>query len=203
MKLDGRFLVDAAMREMNVTRLNRQIFLGIDLGQREYHSAFVVLERFEVMPSYTDVLRGKDIYCRYVVRQAERVGLGTPYAEVVGRVKRIVDALGDGCIVVVDETGVGVPVVESMRRVVRGCAILPITITTGARSTGSSVPRAELVTRLQMMVQAGELEIAHGCRHGEELQRELVHLQLQGKHGEEPDDLAMALALACWKAWVR
>jgi len=95
-----------------------------------------------------------------------------------------------------------VPVVESMRKEVR-CVIQPIMITTGQHATASSVPRAELVTRLQMMIQAGELEIAWGCRHGEELQRELVHLQLSGKDREEPDDLAIALALACWKARAR
>jgi len=194
--------VSSAMRAMNVRAPNRDIFVGVDLGQRENHSTIVVVERFEVKPSYTDVLRGKGIYTRYVVRQAERIGLGTAYAEVVGLVKRVVDTLGRECVVVVDESGVGVPVVEAMRKEVR-CMIQPIAITAGQHATGSSVPRAELVTRLQMMIQAGELEIAWGCRHGEELQRELVHLQLSGKDGEEPDDLAMALALACWKARVR
>ena len=126
-------------------------------------------------------------------------GWGPHNAEVVGRVKRVVEALGRGCIVVVDESGVGVPVVEAMRKEMR-CMIQPIGITSGQHATASSVPRTELVTRLQMMIQAGELELAHGCRHGEELERELVHLQLSGKSGEEPDDLAMALALACWKA---
>jgi len=81
--------------------------------------------------------------------------------------------------------------------------IQPIGITTGQHATASSVPRTKLVTRLQVMIQAGELELVHGYRHGEELERELVHLQLQGKDGEESDDLAMALALACWKARVR
>ena len=192
-----------ALRAMQLRSQDRQVFIGLDLGQRENHSAIVVVERFEVMPEYTDVLRGKGPYKKYVVRAAERVGLGTPYDEVVGRVKRMVTRLEGRCFVVVDESGVGVPVVESMRRVGMGCSIFPIVITTGQQATATSVPRAVLVTHLQMMVERRELDIAWGCRHGEELQREMAHLQLSGKSGEEGDDLAMALALACWKARVR
>ena len=95
------------------------------------------------------------------------------------------------------------PVVEMMREVGMGCHLMPYTITTGAKATGSTVPRAELVTKLQLMLEREELEIAAGCRHREELVHELVHLQLSGKAAGEYDDLAMALALACWKARVR
>ena len=88
-----------------------------------------------------------------------------------------------------------------------GCRILPFVITSGQQATARSVPRTELVTKMQVMAQRGELEIAVGCRHGEELERELVHLQLSGgasrDGARESDDLALALALACWKAKVR
>jgi len=56
------------------------------------------------MPSFTDALRGKG-FVSVMSRQAERIGLGTAYAEVVGRVKRLVDLLGRQCVVVVDESG--------------------------------------------------------------------------------------------------
>lgn len=188
--------------------IDRTVFVGVDLGQRGSHSAVVALERFEVMPEeYADVLRGVGPRRRYVVRQVERVGLGTKYSEVVMRVKRMVEQVvamtGARVVLVVDESGVGVPVVEMMREVGLGgcCWLMPFVITSGQVATGSSVPRAELVTKMQLMAERGELEIAAGCRHGAELERELVHLQV-GK-GAECDDLAVALALACWRAKVR
>jgi len=69
--------VSSAMRALNVGAPNRDIFVGVDLGQRENPSAIVAVERFDVMPCYTDMLRGKGSYARYVVRQAERIWLGT------------------------------------------------------------------------------------------------------------------------------
>ena len=105
------------------------------------------------------------------------------------------------CIVVVDESGGGIPVVESMKREL-DCRIVPIMITSGqAASAGGSVPRNVLITKLQVMAERGELEIASGCRDIEALKRELAHLTLDSKSGsDEFDDLALALALACWRA---
>jgi len=192
---------DMAMRAMNMKAVDREVFVGVDLGQRESHTAFVVLERFEVMPSCTDMLRGMGAKRRYVVRQAERMPLGTPYPEVVMRVKALVAKLNGDCVLIVDGSGVGVPVVEMMREVGMACHIIPIVITSGQQATGTSVPRVELVTKLQMMVQREELEIAGGCRYGDELVKELSHLQLSKGGGDgSNDDLAIALALACWKA---
>jgi hypothetical protein len=192
---------DRALHQMNAGVLDRKIFMGVDLGQRENHSAIVVLERFETMPDYTDRLRGKGAFLRYVVRQAERIDLGTPYSDVVGRIKEMVTMLeGQRYAVVVDESGVGVPVVEMLRKTIPRSSILAYTITTGAHATRDTVPRAELVTRMVLMAEQGELEIAWGCRHGDELLKELAHLQLSGKSKEAGDDLALALALACWKA---
>jgi len=202
--------MDLAM--MILVTVERTVFVGVDLGQRGSHTAIVVLERFEVAPDYTDALRGVGMKWRYVVRAAERVKLGTPYSEVVKRVKRIVEqmALKGRCVLVVDGTGVGVPVVELMREVGMGCLIQAIVITSGQNATSGSVPRAELVTKMQLMAQRGELEIAGGCGYLEELKRELVHLQLAGggssssrDGARENDDLALALALACWRAKVR
>ena len=156
------------------------------------------------------MMRGERARRRYVVRQAERVALGTPYPVVAERVKRIAGqmSLKGLCIIVVDGTGVGVPVIELMREIGMGCRIWPIVITGGQNSSATSVPRTELVTKMQVMAQKGDLEIAAGCRHVEELKRELVHLRLSGgaggrRSGSESDDLALALALACCRAKVR
>ena len=184
---------------------DRTFFIGVDLGQRESHTAIVILERFDQKPSFERILAGDDFVRRYVVRQAERVPLGTPYPEVVTRLERIATRLSELglCILVVDGTGIGVPIVELMRQQGVGCRILPIVITSGQASTPSSVPRAALITKMQVMAQLGELEIASACRDAPSLSQELAHLTLDRPTSNQRDDLALALALACWRAKIR
>ena len=193
--------------KMSAGAPDRTIFIGVDLGKQECHSAIVVVERFEEVPTdFADVLRGVGPRKRYIVRHAERLPLGMPYTEVVMRVKRMISQLAvrGTCVLVVDAGGPGVPVVEMMRQVGMGCSLYPIVITSGQKASGDGVPRAEMVTTMQMMAERGELTIADGCLHGEWLKRELLHLQLQGGGGKrERDDLAMGMAMACWKARVR
>ena len=185
---------------------DRTFFVGVDLGQRGSHTAIVVVERFDELPSYTDLLRGHGLKRRYIVRQAERVPLGTPYKDVIGRLENITTRLAQHglCIVVVDESGGGIPVVESMKREL-DCRIVPLIITSGNTASGTTVPRNVLITKLQVMIEREELEIASGCRDIEALTRELAHLTLDRKpaNSEEFDDLAIALALAVWRAKIR
>ena len=194
---DGRWKLSAGTPD-------RRIYIGVDLGKQECHSAIVVVERLEELPTdFADVLRGVGVKTTYIVRHAERLPLGMPYTEVVMRVKAVVQQLVvlGTCVVVVDAGGPGVPVVEMLRQVGLGCSLCPLVITSGQKATGGGVPRAELVTRLQMMAERGELKIAGGCYHEELLKRELLHLQLQGGSGKSVrDDLAMGLGLACYKA---
>ena len=111
-----------------------------------------------------------------------------------------------GRTVVVDGTGVGPPVVDMLRRAGMTCSVIPILITGGAKpSTGlaggyESVPRSVLLTALQVLVQQGRLRVAPGCREAQTLRRELLGLKLVGPGSEEHDDLAIAVALAIWKA---
>ena len=198
------FNTNMAWRALAAGVPERMVYVGVDLGKLEAHSAVVVVERIEELPvDFADVLRGAGPRRRYIVRYAERMALDTDYTDVVKRVKQLVGQLATRgtCVVVVDETGVGVPVVEDMRRAGMGCPLYPIKISAGQQATGKSVPREELLTKMKMMGERGELELAGECFHGEQLRRELVHLQLAGrKRGGEKDDLAFALALACWKA---
>ncbi len=64
-----------------------------------------------------------------------------------------------------------------------GCAVRAVTITGGKRASGDSVPKQDLMAELLALLGNGKLAIGN-LREGE------------GKH----DDLAMALALACWSA---
>jgi hypothetical protein len=183
---------------------DRTYFIGVDLGQRASHTAIVLLERYDERQDLQQVLQAQPYQRHYVVRQADRIPLGTPYQDVVARLKAMVTRLNPFglCVLVVDGTGIGIPIIDLMRTESIGCRILPIVITSGQAATESSVPRPALLTKMQVMAQRGELKVAAGCRDGEALHRELAHLTLDRGIGEH-DDLAVALALACWRAKIR
>ena len=62
------------------------------------------------------------------------------------------------------------------------------------------MPRAELLTGLQVLVQQERLVVGARCREAETLRQEMWGLKLNGPGTEEHDDLAIAVALAVWKA---
>ena len=178
-------------------------YIGIDLGKWRDHTAFVILQRAPAGHRY--------VYLRGV----ERLPLGTPYPAVVERLQALVRRLGGKCCIIVDGTGVGAPVVDLIRRARMGCDICEVTITGGehASSGGSggrwNVPKQDLVTGLQMMLEQGELRIARKLKEAGQLVKELTDMQATSrKTGRvrlgadgcgQHDDLVMALALACWK----
>jgi hypothetical protein len=195
-------------------------FIGLDLGQRQDFSAIAVVERRQ---------EGKRVW--YAVRGAERTPLGTPYPQVVARVKAILESpeLVGRSSLVVDATGVGAPVVDALRAALAGGGgygervatpeIVAVTMTGGERAVearGSfgiqrwNVPKRDLVAGVQVLLAEGELKIARGMREAGPLMRELLDIRITARGtgrvrmgadgGGEHDDLAMALALACWRA---
>jgi hypothetical protein len=176
-------------------------YVGLDLGQKYDHSAIAIVERYREW---------------FLLRYVERVPLGVPYPKLVEGVQRIVlgAPLRGDCALVVDATGVGAPVVDMLRRAQLGCEISAVTITGGARenvrSGGSSVPKQDLIAGLQVLLEQKLLRIAPGLRDLGWLMRELTAMRMKrresgplryGADGAgEHDDLAIALALACWRA---
>ena len=114
----------------------------------------------------------------------------------------------------VDATGVGRPVVDLPRRAGLGATILPAIITPGAAESRSKgyygVPKRDLITGLQVLLQRGGLQIAAGLKHGPDLVAELAGMRVKvGCEGREQfgawregthDDLVFAVALAYWAA---
>src|SRR6266568_1728715 len=93
-------------------------FVGLDLGQRRDPSALAVVERAEVFLNEIDhVTYERRRVLRFRVRFLERVRLGTPYPDVVHRVREVVGrpSLAGRCALTVDATGVGAPVVDMLR----------------------------------------------------------------------------------------
>lgn len=190
-------------------------YMGLDLGQRRDHSAIAVVERFENVPAWQAVAIGS-----LRLRLVERVPLGTPYPAVVERVRKIAlsSEVRGRFGMAVDATGVGAPVVDLLRTARLGCEVTAVTITGGekATNTGSlwNVPKRDLIAGMQVLLERGELKIAGGMRDTPALMRELMDVRMTssrpghariGADGEgEHDDLAIAVALACWRAkWTR
>jgi hypothetical protein len=185
-------------------------YVGLDLGQRRDYTALVVLEHsFKSFwgDQWLYARQGQNGTTKRTVRMIERIRLGTPYPEIVEWVQDIVSHVQfqNRTVLTVDATGVGAPVVDLLRRAdMKVANLVPITITGGGRYIPgqSSVPRAELLTNLQIMIQNDEIDIATGCNQADALRRELNHLLLDGRgaNGGHHDDISIALALAAWSA---
>ena len=109
-------------------------FVGLDLGQSLDHSALAVAERADLTLDEIDHMTYERLKeRRYRVRFLERVALGTPYPNVVERVRAMVRAkpLVGQCTLVMDATGVGAPVVDMLKRAQLGCGIKPVILTGG------------------------------------------------------------------------
>jgi hypothetical protein len=190
-------------------------YIGLDLGQKHDHSAIAVVERRERRQAFQVEFESLDVRC------VERVPLGTPYPAVVARMREIAGhhELRGQCSLAVDATGVGAPVVDLLRQANLGCEICAVTITGGekAQAAGSwagvarwNVPKQDLIAGVQVLLEARQLRIARELREAGALVRELMDIQgtartsgkvrLGADGCGEHDDLAIALALACWRA---
>jgi hypothetical protein len=200
-------------------------FVGLDLGQMADYTALAVMER-ESVPD--DRLPPGWKPPPYALRYLDRYHLGTPYPEVV---RRVVEALGKPpllpapsappTVLLVDNTGVGRGVVDLLRVELRkaeaankACVQLwPVVITfAGGIRRGDNgswhVPKKELVTALQLLLQHRRLLTSRSLEHAATLVKELENFRikitqamketfesvLEGLH----DDLALAAAMAAW-----
>jgi hypothetical protein len=168
--------------------------VGADIGQAQDPTAIVALE----VSDWLDL------------RHIERMPLGTPYPAVVDRLVRLTAVL-PGSALVIDSTGVGKPIIDSLRD--RNRAPIAISITGGdevRRGEDGSwrVPKSILVRALLTALEDGRLRIAGGLAYGKALERELAAFRAKiGQAGHasfggvgEHDDLVIALALAVWWA---
>jgi hypothetical protein len=183
---------------------NRWYLVGVDLGQASDPSAIAVLEAIPELGK----LR---------VRHLERVPLGTPYPDVVERVRRITASAASAgrCYVVVDATG-SRAVVDLLRRARLQGGLLPVVATSGSKESLADgyhhVPKRRLILGLQTMLARGVVQIAGELPARPELTRELEQMEMRvSRRGHKRygtwragghDDLVFAVALACWGARV-
>ena len=186
--------------------MSTKYYAGLDLGQQGDYTALSILERTRNGGRETD---------RYDVRHLERFELGTTYHEVAKRTAEVVRSsrIPQKPELVVDATGVGRPVVEILEA--EGLLPVSVTITGGdsvTRGDGTKewrVPKRDLATTLQVLLQGGRLRIAKGLPMAEVLRAEMqsfkIKVNLQTGHDSyehwrdgDHDDLVLSVAMATW-----
>jgi hypothetical protein len=150
------------------------------------------------------------------VRYLERFELGTKYTDVVDRVAALVrsDPLRHmPAILLVDKTGVGASVLDSFTHAGIGATAITLhggsSVTRDPQRAGFRVPKRDLVTVTQVLLQNGRLKIAATLPEAETLKRELLNFRVkinpQTAHDSyehwregDHDDLVLAVSMACW-----
>jgi hypothetical protein len=176
-----------------------KFFLGLDLGQSSDYTALSVLDR--VNPSNESF---------YHVRHLERVR-GVPYPEIVRKVTDIMQspALAGQADLVVDQTGVGAPVVDLFRQA--GLDPVGVLIHGGDKASHEGgtwrVPKRDLVGSLQVLFQGGRLKISKKLPLASVLQAELLNFKVKidpktahdsysAWREQDHDDLVLSVAMA-------
>ena len=189
--------------------MGRGIAVGCDLGQAVDPSAIVMLETFR-----PDPLRPKEVPdLRHRIRWIERVPLGTMYTQIVRRIAVVAEAAQNWghTAVVLDAAGVGRPIFDMLKRRT-SVPLRAVTFTSGEQETQPEynvfrVPKIDLVTSLEAVLQSRRLEVVPDCPLQAELAAELGafdfaisargHATFDAQSGSH-DDLVMALCLAIW-----
>ena len=191
----------------------RECLLGLDLGQSSDPSAVTVTDQYT--PLYENMHgevqhRGDPAYA---VRWIERFDLGTPYRDVVKRVAALKRApeTGESPTLVMDATGVGAPVTEMFDE--EGLHPEQIVFTSGNRVNTDGdvhrVPKKDLATTVQALLQSGRIQIAEGLDGAPQLVTEMKRFRVKYtdagnarfEHANESDSDDVLLSLACALWW--
>jgi hypothetical protein len=177
--------------------------LGLDLGQAAESTGLAVVEQ-----TVTDGSR------RYAVRHLKRFTPGTAFVAVAAAVGAAVRDGGLGRpVVVADLTAVGPGVLPVLRRGA-STRVVAAVVTAGLAAVEADgvwqVPKRDLVTGLQLLLQGRRLQVARDLPEAELLARELAAFRARPTLTPDPltadwrerphDDLVLAVALACWWA---
>lgn len=183
-------------------------FIGLDLGQATDYTAMAILRQTWTPATGPDAPANPITYEGVYL---QRYALGTPYPAIVADVKAKVEKPElQGYVLCPDLTGVGRPVVDLLRQA--GLTVRPVMITGGSQAHEvedcSNVPKVELVTNLQVLMQNGALRFAAGLPDIQILVDEMQAFKVKvsaaanelygaWRDGEH-DDLVLAVAMAAW-----
>lgn len=194
--------------ESRPDRGDGRFVLGLDLGQAADFTALAIGEIVDRNP------------VRIFLGHLRRFPLNTPYPVQVDGVAKEVERMKERgqLIVVVDQTGVGRPVVDLFRAARMGVVLWPVTIATSAMGAARrnpethdwTVPKKDIIGALMSCAHAGRLEISPKLPDARVLKKEMLDYRMkintnanlefdvwrEGAH----DDLLFAAGFVCWAA---
>jgi len=184
---------------------------GLDLGKLADHTALTILRSQE---------GGEETV--YDAVHLERLPLKVRYTTVVDTIKDGIERLMASrpipdVVLAVDYTGVGVAVLDIFLKADLGVPIVPIAIHGGFSVVHEDgvwrVPKADLVSILDVLFQNGRLKLSAGSPNVADLRKELQSFRktftklghatfgADERWREAPhDDLVLSAAIACWAA---
>lgn len=193
---------------------HRAFFISADLGQINDYTAISITER--ITTGYGVVGDRCLGINEYHLRHIERPPRGTEYPAIVDRLVEIykspqLDSVPKAT--VIDLTGLGRPVYDMMQKAGFSFSLNGITITGGTDITFDdgvfTVPKLDLITNLQILLQNNELKIAKGMKEAAALVEELANFQTKisdsGRDTYEArsgthDDIVLSVAMGAWLA---
>jgi hypothetical protein len=187
-------------------------FVGLDLGPASQLTGLAVVERsWKPSPGALDRLQS-----HYAVRHLHRWPVQTSYQSIAADLATLVRTPPlKSPVLVVDMTSVGRAVVELLKRSELDVWLRPVIITGGhGTSNGDGgalcVPKKDLVSCLQVVLQSRRLQIAPSLSQSKVLAEELLAFRmkttipanetLESWRERDHDDLVLAVALAVYWA---
>ena len=201
----------------------------VDLGFSRDHTAIAVLEEREYQTDFDPVYYGYKWEKKITVRYLERLPLGTTYTDVAARIKEVEEMVNDRgasgregewpspgvprpSAVVVDATGLGMPMVHLLRKEGLHAPVVPVIFTSGDQATRDKdvwrVPKQEIVTNAQILLEQHILRFPGMSPESGMLIKEMEQMRVKvSAHGNEQfgcwregehDDLVLAVAMGAW-----
>lgn len=192
----------------------------VDLGAQGDYTAIAEIGLQEVYEAPTHEELQKDIRkvsYRYNVHQLRRMPLGTSYLDIVDYLATVVnDPILRNPYLVVDGTGVGLPVLQMMQD--KGLRPVGICITSGYTSSewktpqgqkiGRTVPKRDIIQNMQGIATQRALRIPETLEGAPAMKEELMNFKYKlSKNGSDTyeawrdkihDDLVLAVGIGLW-----
>ncbi len=189
-----------------------ELFIGIDVGKRQDHTALVAVEFDLTQSTQRDPFSQNFVTTPHLfVRSAESLPLGSDHLDLPGRLRALLASLPSTfkqVHFIMDSTGEST-LVEVLRRdkSLNRYPLTPVAITGGHKTSHlaggyEGIPRPDLLTRLRTALGTRRLSLPAATPGLAELETELIAFRSDG-HQREHDDLVFALALAVWLAYER